>query len=496
MSTCPAEPICDTDTFKADPDIAGIGVILAFLISAWSSLLIVTADYISTPEGEPLVLLDAIFSGYIRKLIEKPWPLESIRPVVQMMSDQQLVTGTAILSVGYIQHCTITQYHFFIVYLLGFISCQVYDASLNTLHGRIGKRPIMKLWRAILMTALFGMVILNTFVTDHDDFLYYYGASTQCVWNKFIGVGHYRSYTLDLFLSLALLSWEYFECIALIYPRISKPVRRALNIFRLWLFCCQGLYSRIERLRSNVERELAKPCHTRTGTRSPTTSIAKLCLGTSINLGLSLIQLFLWTLFLPIFTISEILKSNILNIWRVYSALLWATMIIAETKQEVNSDDLIDGSESDWGFGQLLPLFLLILPVMAIVELFQGTQGPGDEEAKNTIACPKCQHQISLLSNDTSRYEEAARVPSGPTNNTESTESKDFQLNRQDTEARVGFSDSSTADTESKTNDPAHVKLNLQERMHESAYFRVFLVLCALAAFGGSTYGAIMGYAY
>lgn len=334
-------------------------------------------DYVSTPEDQPLVLLDKIFLGYIRKVIKKPWPLESIRPAVLMMSDQQLVTGTAILSVGYIQHCTITQYHFIMVYLLGFISCQVYDASLNSLHGRIGKRPMMKLWRAVLMTVLFGMVILNTFVTDHDDFLEYFGASTQCIWDNFIGARHYRLYTLDLVLSLALLSWEYFEDISIIYPRFFKPLRRALNIFRLILFCCQVLYDRIERLRPNYGQKLIEARHTRTDTQSTTNSIARSCLNASIGLGLFVMQLLVWILFLPVFMLSEILKSDILNIWRVYSALLWATMIIADIKQEAIADDLIDGSESDWGFGQLLPLFLLILPVMAIIELFEGKRSLG-----------------------------------------------------------------------------------------------------------------------
>lgn len=351
-------------------------MIAAFLITAWSSLLIVTADYFSSPKGQRSVLLDEIVIGGARKLVKTPWPVKAIRPVVLMVSDQQLVTGTAILSVGYIQHCTITQYHFFIIYLLGFVSCQVYDASLNSLHGHIGRRPAMKLWRAVLMTTLFSMVILNTFVTDHNDFLEYYGSSTQCIWNKFIGARHYHLYNLDLSLSLALLFWEYLDGICLIYPRVFKPIRRALNILRLLLFCCQAPHNRIQRLRSHCEQEPVELRHTRVGTQSTRASIGR----KTISMGLFMIQMLLWTLFLPVFTISEILKSDILNIWRVYSALLYATMYIAYTKHDAVFYDLIEGSESDWGFGQLLPLFLLILPVMAIVELFQGKRSLGWEK--------------------------------------------------------------------------------------------------------------------
>ncbi|KAI1767021.1 hypothetical protein GGR53DRAFT_527718 [Hypoxylon sp. FL1150] len=479
MSTCPAEPTCDVDPFKADPDIAGIGVIVAFLITAWSSLLIVTADYFSTPNGERPVLLDDIVIGCARKVVKKPWPVQAIRPAVLMMSDQQLVTGTAILSVGYIQHCTVTQYHFFVIFLLGFVSCQVYDASLNSLHGHFGgRRPAMKLWRAVLMTTLFGMVILNIFVIDHDDFLTYFGSSTQCIWDNLFGAGHYQLYALDLGLSLALLSWEYLDGICLIYPRVFKPIRRALNIFRLLLFCCQAPHLSIERLRSRYDQEAMESC------QSIIISIGRKL----INMGLLTIQLLLLALFLPIFTLSEILKSDILNIWRVYSALLWATMTIAETKNDAISYDLIQGSESDWGFGQLLPLFLLILPAMAIVELFQGS---GDDKvAEDTITCPKCKHQMPLLSHShRGSCEEAAANSSKPTSDTASPEHEDFQLSRKDTEALIG------AGNKPEEKVSRHDKLDLQQRMRGSPYFMAWLVFCALAAFGGSTYAAINGWA-
>ncbi|KAI1206215.1 uncharacterized protein F4807DRAFT_463977 [Annulohypoxylon truncatum] len=267
MSTCTAELGCAAVTFSADPDIAGIGVILAFLVSAWSSLLIITIEYFSL-HGDDVNFnsnaLDGLLKEYIWKLtkrLNKPWTLGDVQPAILLVSDQQLITGIAILSVGYIQHCTITQYHFYIIYLLGFISSQVFDASLHALNLYVDRRPSMKLWRATLMSILFGMLILNSFVVDHDEFLvydddddiWYLGSSTQCVWNKFIGSSHYRYSLLDLFISLIVLIWAYFGDMQLFYPRIFKPLGWILKVFQAPLLGLLRLHDQIDKKMSGAE---------------------------------------------------------------------------------------------------------------------------------------------------------------------------------------------------------------------------------------------------
>jgi proteasome lid subunit RPN8/RPN11 len=58
-----------------------------------------------------------------------------------MLSDQQLITGASILIIGYMKHCTITQYHFYIVSLLGWISFTTHQPTVTILQKYLIARP-------------------------------------------------------------------------------------------------------------------------------------------------------------------------------------------------------------------------------------------------------------------------------------------------------------------------------------------------------------------
>lgn len=325
-----------------------------------------------------LAPLDELFKNYFWKLTKSwklPSALGSIQPAILLLSDQQLVTGIAIMSVGYIQHCTMTQYHFYIVYLLGFVSCQVFDASLQALAGYRGKSLGMRSWRAGLMTALFAMVILNTFVTDNDLFGIedtYYGSSIQCVWNGLIGTDHYRQWAFDLAITLIVLFWEYLGSMWLLYPQFfGPPFEWVSKLLRLSFLCFERLHNWIQKWTLEQEQKLARSDQTHTEAK-PTTSITNLCHRTLIKTASLAAWSLFWLIFIPFFTLAELLRSNILSHWRTYSALLWATIILYDLKQDLWLKRHTIGNEDEWKFGQLLPLFLLILPVMSILEVYQG----------------------------------------------------------------------------------------------------------------------------
>jgi hypothetical protein len=83
---------------------------------------------------------------------------DAIQQVVLVLSDQQLITGASILIIGYMKHCTITQYHFYIVSLLGWISFATHQPTAMILQKYLIARPSMRHWRAIWMFGLFSMV--------------------------------------------------------------------------------------------------------------------------------------------------------------------------------------------------------------------------------------------------------------------------------------------------------------------------------------------------
>ncbi|KAI1139959.1 hypothetical protein F5Y05DRAFT_337129 [Hypoxylon sp. FL0543] len=323
MPSCPAERNCFEVKFEADPDIAGIGVILAFLISAWSSLLVITVEYFSLNRDDldiNFTQLDELFKGYIQRFtsrFRKPWALQSIQPAVLIVSDQQLVTGISIMSAGYIQHCTITQYHFYIVYLLGFISCQVYDASLRTLKLHVNKHPAMKPWRATLMTVLFGMVILNSFIAFNDQFLsgddenWYFGASTQCVWDEFFDTKHYQYDLPVLIVTLMVLFWAYLEDAWLFYP---DAFRWLGWVSRVPLLSLLRLHGWIDKWAGARQQRRAQLHQTEARTSLGARRIAAFCHWTSRRLLLIVLRVLFWVLFIPTFTCMEILKSRVSEI--------------------------------------------------------------------------------------------------------------------------------------------------------------------------------------
>ncbi|KAI1091469.1 hypothetical protein F5B19DRAFT_458473 [Rostrohypoxylon terebratum] len=372
MSTCPVQLDCYSDTFDADPDIAGIGVILAFLISAWCSLFVITFEYVSL--GKPNQL-DNLLIGYIKKIpmpLKKPWTLKDVEPAILMVGDQQLITGTAILTVGFIQHCTITQYHTYITSLLGFISFQIYDTSLIALNGYVTKHPSMKLWRAVMVTILFVMLILSTIIVNSNDFYYYPGSATQCIWSNVIGLNHYQDTLIDLGLSLFILVWGYYGEIGLFYPQIFKPFRRIFRAIKTDLYrflrahgrICQQVVegkSRPDRLHQ-INTETDPEANSFTNPVDKRLSRLPLLIMTSMS----------WVLLVIIFTLMGLLGSRIVIVWRIYSALLVSTILLLRVKQEVKSQGLINGDEDEWGFGQILPLLLLLLPATSLLEIYQG----------------------------------------------------------------------------------------------------------------------------
>ncbi|KAI0848553.1 hypothetical protein F5Y00DRAFT_262341 [Daldinia vernicosa] len=484
MFTCPAEPDCSSETFDADPDIAGIGVIAAFLISAWSSLLITSVEYSSrhsdvfTPYSGHAVRLDDLLRSYIRQFtrrMKKPWTLQSIQPIVLAASDQQLVTGLAIMAAGYIQHCTITQYHFDIVASLGGIAFIVYQPTLYALDGYTNRDPRMKLWRTILMTILFGMIIPSIFAVFNVNFLELYGASTQCVWDDLIDSHH--DTTLDVLLSfnLILTIWAYIDSMRYLYPtifrripRISKIVLTRFEATLRWID--KKAFEHLQSINSTYQVYIDNKSMKAFATLSHSRLIY-----TIITI---IMRPIFWVIFVPVFTCQEVMSSHLIDIWRAYTATLAWTIEVLSIKQDAVSTGVINGSENKWGFGQILPLFLLILPAMSTWELFRETQHNGNQGGtRNSYSHEHSDYSERIIHN----------VFDAPSLHHLFQLQEYNERQRQAIEAQIGFTPIGVVDG-------ARAESDISDRMYESKLFRAWAIFCTLGIFGGSTYSAIIGY--
>lgn len=128
-----------------DADIAGVGVISAFVIAAG------------------LTLIAAFVYSILDNLHPRPdrW-CETIEQLIHGLSDQQLVTGLAVLIAGFVRWNTILIYHFEIVTGLGFISSNTHLATLAALRKPLRERKnrFIRAWRVIAMLVLFVLLFV------------------------------------------------------------------------------------------------------------------------------------------------------------------------------------------------------------------------------------------------------------------------------------------------------------------------------------------------
>ena len=136
---------------------------MGFLVTAYLTLIMVSIYYLVG--YVPDEFLNTIDRGIIdtlwRKARSKPaktWE-PTIRSAVLMFSDQQLVTGLALLISGYAQlRCGISSYHWQMIIYLAWFSSMTHLTTLTMLRQYFRDNPAPRLWRAVLMLVMVTML--------------------------------------------------------------------------------------------------------------------------------------------------------------------------------------------------------------------------------------------------------------------------------------------------------------------------------------------------
>ncbi|KAH9823631.1 hypothetical protein Tdes44962_MAKER04592 [Teratosphaeria destructans] len=151
-----------TATYKkvpaADADIAGIGVLLSFLISAWSAFALTAFSYIWGFIPESLLSDFDVRFLRVRQKASKEWT-KTFQKAVLIFSDQQIVTGIAILIAGFGQFDKISVYHWQIVVYQAWMSSNVHLTSLTMLRSFLKTSPALRAWRITGMIVLLGLLL-------------------------------------------------------------------------------------------------------------------------------------------------------------------------------------------------------------------------------------------------------------------------------------------------------------------------------------------------
>lgn len=271
------------------------------------------------------------------------------------LSDQQLVTGLAILITGYYQRCTISGYHFVLIANLAWFSSTTHLSTLAVLQEYLIRRPVLKTFRVVGMLCLLGLLFHAQLYVQ---WYVYPSLPVQCTFTKgfqnlgsadyllFIEVVEWISIVAFLFLAYANSMVKLYATppVVSVYGWVEESIRKMLEL--------APELSRRERYNRSLDPLYTSPSRTRPN-------------------GLP-------QLLLARYTWSQFLGSFLWNIvWMVFGNV-FGLLQICSTRWGTPSVDLtgfqfyIVGSENTWGFGQMVALLLLTLPILAAGEAYSG----------------------------------------------------------------------------------------------------------------------------
>lgn len=145
---CSVEP----DTVPSDSGVAGAGVIISFIVTAVVALILSTSLIFQEMRSR-------------RGSISKPSVVR--RKLLNSYSDQQILTGIGIQSVGLTKIDSMVPYHFFIIWMLSLLSMAVHNATLLALVHDFRRDWVLRWLRQFLMfvnlvlSCVYGIFILE-----------------------------------------------------------------------------------------------------------------------------------------------------------------------------------------------------------------------------------------------------------------------------------------------------------------------------------------------
>ena len=169
----------------------------------------------------------------------KPWE-STLRKAVLMFSDQQLVTGIAILTSAYPQlPYGISSYHWQIVVYLAWFSSVTHLTTLTMLRQYFQDHPPIRNWRLCLMLLTNAMLMVALLPTGDQDwietglFAYYGGVPASCYFQR-LSTGEYfyfrTSQAITMLVSIFILTFGYIIRVVRLSASTSSMIRKWLII--------------------------------------------------------------------------------------------------------------------------------------------------------------------------------------------------------------------------------------------------------------------------
>jgi len=267
--------------------------------------------------------------------------------VLLSLSDQQMVTGFAILTVGLVQIDSITEYHFAIVQNLSILSFVVYDTTAVILQDEVVQHRMTRHWRGVIIIGSMLITVMMELPEGHNYNMNDYGLPVKCIWSSMEGNYSPQSGSFWLMIFwMAILLFQLVLTLCVYFPNaFGKLVENTV---------VKATYSYL------MDKLLAARDAHEVRAKNPKETVIDWCLAAVV-----------WSAAVCIFGITEVLYSQAFGL-----QLNWIIMLnsinyifVLRNKASVNGRE---GNEDEWGFSQAVPMFLLILPIATVAETAWG----------------------------------------------------------------------------------------------------------------------------
>ncbi|KAL4981464.1 hypothetical protein BDW68DRAFT_192924 [Aspergillus falconensis] len=346
----------------ANPDV----IVVAFLVSAWCALLVVLLVF-SFSDAFPSDKKNDLDSDIIRcirklaKYITQPLerfkrqiPCEVIQKMILTLSDQQLITGTSIFIAAYANMSKISQYHFKIAYYLGAASFLTHQSTVMMIRDLLRNHPLMRAWRMLWVFAVFAFVFSANLIVYNSSFYEGSGAPVKCA----VPLDN-REFVNDI-LTVTSIFWAW-GLVAVVRDLCPELRGFLSNLLDPSLPRLQKIFNLLS------GRDLYLWAVERTSATQP---------GSASYYVLWLLEKVLFVPFLFCFCWTEILSSSVIDLYRVTTSLVALTFGIWSLKSGsfLSSDAMKIEEDNRWGFGQIISMLLLALPLFQALELLYDGQ--------------------------------------------------------------------------------------------------------------------------
>jgi hypothetical protein len=290
--------------------------------------------------------------------------IDNLVHIIIGLSDQQLVTGLAILIVGFTKHCSMSARHFWVVFDLGWFSAVTHLASLPVLNYYLHDYPRWRDVRVALMLVNFGFLVAAAILTFGNYDPQSHDCPIQCMFDRF--------QTSDFPVSQIHITQMVFITFGFIWALAHLYAPDEIWRMRHNMIIDRGFETDMSDLRQYIEtkkRHLSMiSSHSATKDRINDavhfrhTRFKFLRFFSRFHReheDSKVYLIFRWFILMVLAPPSAIVWANLVSMWGMGAARL-----VQDRQWSV-------AAESEWGFGQVLPLLLLVLPFFTVTEVAQ-----------------------------------------------------------------------------------------------------------------------------